>query len=73
MITFFIVEFNTGSIPRIRSVIAGPLPSPRYISNAIHNGGVSPPRSQIYSVSLTHFGQFVDHDFISTPILKGNF
>ncbi|XP_063400947.1 peroxidase-like protein [Mytilus trossulus] len=63
--------FNTGSIPRIRSVIAGPLPSPRYISNAIHNGGVSPPRSQIYSVSLTHFGQFVDHDFISTPILKG--
>ncbi|CAC5390152.1 PXDN [Mytilus coruscus] len=63
-------QFNTGSVPRIRSVLGPLLPSPRDISNAVLNGGVSPPRSRIYSVSLTHFGQFVDHDFISTPILK---
>ncbi|XP_052106928.1 peroxidase-like protein isoform X2 [Mytilus californianus] len=61
--------YNTGSVPRIRSVIGPLLPSPRDVSNAVLNGGVSPPRSTIFSVSLTHFGQFVDHDIISTPTL----
>ncbi|XP_076095786.1 peroxidase-like protein [Mytilus galloprovincialis] len=63
-------QFNIGFVPRIRSVIGSLLPSPRDISNAVLNGGESPPRSRILSVSLTHFGQFIDHDVISTPILK---
>ncbi|CAC5370994.1 PXDN [Mytilus coruscus] len=66
----YVDPYNTGSIPRIRSVIGPLLSSPRDVSNAVLNGGVSPPRSRIFSVSLTHFGQVVDHDFISTPILK---
>lgn len=48
-----------------------PLPSPRYVSNAVFDGGESPPRSKIFNVALTHFGQFVDHDIISTPTMNG--
>ncbi|XP_063426083.1 peroxidase-like protein [Mytilus trossulus] len=63
-------QYNIGSVPRIRSVTGSLLPSPRDISNAVLNGGESPPRSRIFSESFTHFGQFINHDFISTPILK---
>ncbi|XP_063399289.1 peroxidase-like protein isoform X2 [Mytilus trossulus] len=60
---------NLGHIPRILSVTGDPLPSPRLISNNVHGSGVNHPRSQKYTVALTHFGQFIDHDVISTPIL----
>ncbi|CAG2189729.1 PXDN [Mytilus edulis] len=63
-------QYNMGSVPRIRSVTGSLLPSPRDISNVVLNGGESPPRSRIFSESLTHLGQFINHDFISTPILK---
>ncbi|CAG2224718.1 PXDN [Mytilus edulis] len=54
----------------LKSVTGLPLPSPRMISNALFNTGTSPPRSTSFTIALTHFGQFIDHDFISTPILK---
>ncbi|XP_076115704.1 peroxidase-like protein [Mytilus galloprovincialis] len=63
-------EFNLGSIPRRKSITGVPLPSPRDISNALFNTGTSPPRSKRFSIDLTHFGQFIDHDFVSTPILR---
>ncbi|CAC5366251.1 PXDN [Mytilus coruscus] len=64
-------RFNLGLLPRIKSVTILPLQSPREISNALFNTGKSPPRSSKFTIASTHFGQFVDHDFISTPILKG--
>ncbi|CAG2233142.1 PXDN [Mytilus edulis] len=58
---------NIGIIPRYLSVSGEPLPNPRHISNSVHNGGISPPRGCQFTVLLTFFGQFVDHDVISTP------
>ncbi|XP_063400211.1 peroxidase-like protein [Mytilus trossulus] len=62
-------KFNLGLLPRMQSVTDCPLPSPRTISNALFSAGTSPPRSKRFSLVLTHFGQFLDHDFISTPPL----
>ncbi|CAG2214824.1 PXDN [Mytilus edulis] len=62
--------YNLGLLPRIQSITGLQLPSPRMISNALFNTGTSPPRSTSFTIALTHFGQFIDHDFISTPILK---
>ncbi|XP_076113904.1 peroxidase-like protein [Mytilus galloprovincialis] len=58
---------NIGIIPRYLSVSGEPLPNPRHISTSVHNGGISPPRGCQFTVLLTFFGQFVDHDVISTP------
>nr|XP_022293504.1 peroxidase-like protein [Crassostrea virginica] len=48
-----------------------PLPSARVVSNAVFAGAT--PTSPIHSIFLTHFGQFIDHDVISTPSMtEGN-
>jgi hypothetical protein len=64
---------NLGLVPRIHSVSGAPLPSPRIISNNVHDEGMNHLRSKLFTVALTHFGQFIDHDVISTPILIGKF
>ncbi|CAG2249307.1 unnamed protein product [Mytilus edulis] len=66
-------KFNLGLLPRMKSVTDCPLPSPRTISNALFNAGTSPPRSKVFNLALTFFGQFLDHDFISTPTLTGKY
>jgi hypothetical protein len=55
-------------LTRRTSKRGGHLPNPRDISNIVHNGGQTPKRNCLYNVALTHFGQFIDHDVISTPI-----
>nr|XP_034316533.1 peroxidase-like protein isoform X2 [Crassostrea gigas] len=46
------------------------LPSARVVSNAVLSGPT--PNSVRHSTFLTHFGQFIDHDIISTPSMKEN-
>ncbi|XP_022289630.2 peroxidase-like protein [Crassostrea virginica] len=46
----------------------GTLPSARVVSNAVFAG--TTPTSATHSTFLTHFGQFIDHDVISTPSMK---
>ncbi|CAC5395141.1 PXDN [Mytilus coruscus] len=63
-------KYNSGSKPRKNSVRYGSLPNPRDISNTVHKEGTTFARSCLSNVAFTHFGQFVDHDVISTPIKK---
>lgn len=56
--------------PRTRSVLGGMLPSARDVSNAVHQETVTSVNSQI-TPYVTTFGQFLDHDFTSTPLMQG--
>ena len=53
-------------------MLGGTLPNPRDISNTIHSGGITPPRSRVLSHVVAYFGQFAGHDMVSNPnIQKG--
>ncbi|XP_052067210.1 peroxidase-like protein [Mytilus californianus] len=63
-------RYNSGSEPRKNSVRYGSLPNPRDISNTVHKEGTTFARGCLSNVAFTHFGQFIDHDVVSTPIKK---
>ncbi|XP_071123148.1 uncharacterized protein [Mytilus edulis] len=63
-------RYNSGSEPRKNSVRYGSLPNPRDISNTVHKDGTTFARSCLSNVAFTHFGQFIDHDVVSTPTKK---
>lgn len=53
-------------------MLGGALPNPRDISNTIHYGGITPPRSRVLSHVVAYFGQFAGHDMVSNPnVQKG--
>nr|XP_022327763.1 peroxidase-like protein [Crassostrea virginica] len=56
--------------PRTLSVLGGSLPSARDVSNAVHREDITSVNSQL-TPFLTTFGQFLDHDFTSTPLMQG--
>lgn len=59
------------SRPKIRSSRgAHPLPNVRTISNRLHRGGNS-LRDERFTLLLMQWGQFVDHDITSTPMVRG--
>lgn len=67
----FILNQTIGvEAPRTRSVIGGMLPSARDVSNAVHQETVTSVNSQL-TPYVTTFGQFLDHDFTSTPLMQG--
>ncbi|XP_061183345.1 peroxidase-like protein [Saccostrea echinata] len=55
--------------PRTRSVLGGSLPSARDVSNVIHE---EPPLNvnSVITPFVFSFGQFLDHDFTSTPLME---
>ena len=57
--------------PRQTSVLGGPLPSARVISNAVFRSKKEPPKNKKRTMMLMEWGQFIDHDMTKTPILKG--
>lgn len=57
------------SVPRMRSVTGGLLPSARTVSTSIHND-ISHPHAR-YTLMVMQFGQFLDHDITFTPLNKG--
>jgi hypothetical protein len=54
-------------------VNGGFLPSARTVSNNVlqYTSGGMTPVSAVHSMHLTHHGQFIDHDIISTPTELG--
>ncbi|XP_052064592.1 peroxidase-like protein [Mytilus californianus] len=60
--------WNLGFYPRTLGKDGNPLPGPREISNKIFRSLPSSPKSRKFNVALTHFGQFIDHDVVATPI-----
>ena len=58
--------------PRQRSCTGGPLPSPRTISNVLHKSGHCSVPSRRFTVLAMQFGQFIEHDVISTPLQRGS-
>lgn len=63
--------WNLGLYPRTLGKNGNQLPNPRDISNKIFKSIPSSPKSGKFNVALTHFGQFVDHDVVATPIEIG--
>ncbi|XP_063438738.1 peroxidase-like protein [Mytilus trossulus] len=61
-------QFDIGVVPRSTSVTGHKLPSPREISNSVHDAGMTAPRDHIYNINLMHFGLVIFHDVISTPL-----
>ncbi|CAG2188404.1 PXDN [Mytilus edulis] len=64
-------QFDIGVVPRSTSVTGHKLPSPREISNSVHNAGMTAPRDHTYNINLMHFGLVIFHDVISTPLRQG--
>ena len=56
-----------GNLPRTTDSLGNPLPSPRLISSS-----VSTAESHLADVSnmVMAWGQFIDHDFTGTPVIK---
>lgn len=68
---YLYIVFTDIELPRtLTSDRQGSLPSARVVSNTVLSG--STPTSATHSTFLTHFGQFIDHDVISTPSMRGN-
>lgn len=63
------LSFPAIDLPRTKDSNGDPLPSARMVSNLILSG--SNPVSSTFTTFLTHFGQFIDHDVISTPSMTG--
>ena len=63
--------FSGVSVPRMRSVIGGMLPSARVVSNYVHGTGVCDLVEPKNSAMLMQWGQLVGHDIADTPTLKG--
>lgn len=59
------------NVPRIHSITGASLPSPRLISNVVHNAHMSDFREPKQSMLMMQFGQFLDHDFVGTPTNRG--
>ncbi|XP_076104054.1 peroxidase-like protein isoform X1 [Mytilus galloprovincialis] len=57
--------------PRMHSVLGGYLPSPRIVSNVMHKSDCCPQFSDRLAVAVMQFGQFIEHDVISTPMITG--
>ncbi|XP_060065975.1 peroxidase-like protein [Ylistrum balloti] len=57
--------------PRQKSVLLHNLPSPRVVSNCVFNAGPNPALSADITSMHMSFGQFLDHDLIFTPVIKG--
>lgn len=56
-----------GNLPRTTDSRGNPLPDPRFIST-----NVAPTDNQVADVSnmVMAWGQFIDHDFTGTPVIK---
>ena len=52
------------SSPRVRSVLGSPLPSPRLVSQRLHQ---DLNIEEQYSLMLMQWGQFLDHDMVMVP------
>lgn len=57
--------------PRMKSVLGGYLTSARIISNTMHKSDCCPTFSDHLAVAVMQFGQFIEHDVISTPMVTG--
>lgn len=57
--------------PRMKSVLGGYLPGARLISNTMHKSDCCPTFSDHLAVAVMQFGQFIEHDVISTPMVTG--
>ncbi|XP_021358062.1 peroxidase-like [Mizuhopecten yessoensis] len=57
--------------PRTKSVLSHDLPSPRVISNRVFNAGLASRLSPDVTSMHMSFGQFLDHDLVFTPVIKG--
>lgn len=55
----------------MHSVVGGPLPNPRLISNVFYTTGQSYPLSKKTNVAYNTFGQFIAHDMSSVPAIRG--
>ncbi|XP_048780891.1 peroxidase-like protein [Ostrea edulis] len=56
-------------MPRTKSKDGHLLPSSRRVSNVVHNNNNQVEVSARFTPYLTHFGQFLDHDISSTPVM----
>lgn len=57
--------------PRVRDRLGNPLPSARVISNKVHKVKGTSPRNENRTMMVMQWGQFIDHEFVATPVLKG--
>ncbi|XP_060583221.1 peroxidase-like [Ruditapes philippinarum] len=57
--------------PRRFGVSGEELPSARVISNELHKADGQSPRNDKLTMMVMQWGQFIDHDIVSTPVMKG--
>ncbi|XP_052794376.1 peroxidase-like [Mya arenaria] len=58
--------------PRQRDRLGNPLPSARLISNIVHKVDGESPRNSNRTMMVMQWGQFIDHEFVGTPVMKGD-
>lgn len=59
------------NVPRLHSITGKSLPSPRVVSNVVHDANKCDFREPKQSALMMQFGQFIDHDFVGTPTNRG--
>jgi hypothetical protein len=57
--------------PRTLGLSGEELPSARVISNELHKADGLAPRNDKLTMMVMQWGQFLDHDVVATPVLKG--
>ena len=65
-------EYADGiSRPRAKSVLSGPLPNVRTVSQVVHSQRKKPKIDKRHSLMLMQWGQYLDHDITLTPMTRG--
>ena len=68
---FYMLLFSGIGAPRNTDRLGDQLPSARVVSNNVFRVDGKSPRNDQLTVMVMQWGQFIDHDFVATPLMSG--
>jgi len=67
----YMLLFSGIDAPRNTDRLGDQLPSARVVSNNVFRVDGKSPRNDQLTVMVMQWGQFIDHDFVATPLMSG--
>ena len=69
--SLYMLLFSGIGAPRNTDRLGDQLPSARVVSNNVFRVDGKSPRNDQLTVMVMQWGQFIDHDFVATPLMSG--